>query len=171
MAYEVTFRGAAVRAEVSELPGGRYQVIVDGHSSVVDARFPEPGVMHLIRNGEAFEMDVRETEGGQEVTLYGSRYLVGVIDERRKVLRFLGGGGTEESGQVLSTSMPGKVVALLVEVGDVVEEGQGIVVVEAMKMQNELKAAGPGVVAEIAVAEGDAVEGGATLVVLSPVEE
>ncbi len=171
MAYEVTLGGASVRAEVNPLPDGRYEVILDGHASVVDARFPEPGVMHLIRNGDAFELDLREAQGGYEVTLYGSRYLVDVIDERRKVLRALGHGGAQASEQVLSTSMPGKVVALLVEVGEVVEQDQGIVVVEAMKMQNELKATAPGVVAEINVAEGDTVEGGARLVVLAPVEE
>jgi biotin carboxyl carrier protein len=171
MSYEVTVGGASVRAEVTQLGDGRYEVTLDGHKSIVDARFPEPGVMHLIRNGEAFEFDHIATADGYEVTLYGTRYLVEVLDERRKVLRALGRGAGDSGGQVLSTSMPGKVVALLVELGDVVEEDQGIVVVEAMKMENELKASGPGVVKEIAVATGDTVEGGATLVVLGPVEE
>jgi pyruvate carboxylase subunit B len=171
MAYEVTLGGASVRAEVHELPDGRYEVVVDGHPTVVDARFPEPGVMHMVRDGAAFELDVRATDTGQEVTLYGSRYLVEVLDERRKVLRFLGRGASATSGQVLSTSMPGKVVALLVEVGDQVAADQGIIVVEAMKMENELKATGPGVVTEIKVAQGDAVESGATLVVLAPLEQ
>jgi len=171
MAYEVTLGGAVVRAELRELADGRYEVSLDGHPCVVDARFPEPGVIHMIRDGEAYELDVRATDSGQEVTLYGSRYLVEVLDERRKVLRTLAGGAGGAGGrQVLSTSMPGKVVALLVEAGEAVEEGQGIVVVEAMKMENELKAESAGVVLEIVVAAGDTVEGGATLVVLGPVE-
>jgi len=171
MPYEVSLGGVSARAEVTQLDDGRYEVTLDGHKNIVDARFPEPGVMHLIRNGEAFEFDHSPTADGHEVTLYGTRYLVDVLDERRKVLRALGRGAGDSGGQVLSTSMPGKVVALLVELGDVVEEDQGIVVVEAMKMENELKASGPGVVKEIAVAAGDAVEGGATLVVLGPVEK
>ena len=73
--------------------------------------------MHLIRNGEAFEFDHSPTADGHEVTLYGTRYLVDVLDERRKVLRALGRGAADSGGQVLSTSMPGKVVALLVELG------------------------------------------------------
>ncbi len=172
MAYEVTLGGVVVRAELRELPGGRYEVILDGHASIVDARFPEAGVIHMIRDGEAYELDVRETDGGQEVTLYGSRYMVEVLDERRKVLRSLGRGARGGGGrQVLATSMPGKVVALLVELGEVVEEGQGIVVVESMKMENELKAEHAGVVTEIVVVPGETVEGGASLVVLGPVEE
>jgi len=170
MAYEVSVGGARVQAEITELEEGRYEVTLDGHKSIIDARFPEQGVLHLIRDGEAFEFDHSPTADGHEVTLYGTRYLVDVIDERRKVLRSLGRGGADSGSQVLSTSMPGKVVAVLVELGEVVEEDQGIVVVEAMKMENELKASGPGVVREIAVAPGDAVEGGATLVVLGPVE-
>ena len=170
MAWEVTIGGASVRAEVKELDGSLYEVVIDGASKLVDVRFPEPGVMHLIRDGEAFEFDLAATDEGQEVTLYGTRYLVDVVDERRKVLRALGRGGKDGGSQVITTSMPGKVVALLVEPGQRVEQGQGVVVVEAMKMENELKASAPGVVAEISVGEGDAVEGGATLVVLAPVE-
>ena len=171
MAYEVTIGGASVRAEVTLRDDGLYEVTLDGHTSIVDARFPEPGVLHMIRGGEAFEFDYSPTTDGHEVVLYGTRYVVDVLDERRKVLRTLGASEAGAAGQLLSTSMPGKVVALLVEVGDVVAEDQGIVVVEAMKMENELKATGPGVVVEIAVAEGDTVEGGATLVVIGPLEQ
>ena len=92
MPYEVTVGGASVRAEVSLLDDGRYEVSLDGHKSVVDARFPEPGVMHMIRNGEAYEFDHSSTSDGHEITLYGTRYVVEVLDERRKVLRALGRG-------------------------------------------------------------------------------
>ncbi len=67
--------------------------------------------------------------------------------------------------------MPGKVVALLVAEGDVVEAGQGVIVVEAMKMENELKAAAAGTVASIEVAVGAAVQGGAALVVIEPLAD
>jgi len=172
MAYEVELGGLSVRAEVRELDGGRFEVVVDGHATIVDARFPEPGVMHLIRDGEAFEVDVRPLEDGHEVTLYGTRYAVSVLDERKKALRSLGGGADGRGGaEIITTSMPGKVVAILVEPGDRVEAGQGVVVVEAMKMENELRATRDGVVTTIPVAVGDAVEGGATLLEIAPLDE
>ena len=104
MAYEVSVGGARVEAEITELEEGRYEVTLDGHKSIIDARFPEQGVLHLIRDGEAFEFDHSPTADGHEVTLYGTRYLVDVIDERRKVLRSLGRGGADSGSQVLSTS-------------------------------------------------------------------
>ncbi|HYL79431.1 MAG TPA: biotin/lipoyl-containing protein, partial [Candidatus Acidoferrum sp.] len=66
----------------------------------------------------------------------------------------------------VSAPMPGKVVKLLVKLGDVVREGDGIVVVEAMKMENELKAPAAGTIAEIRTQEGKAVNGGDVLVVI-----
>jgi len=169
VAYEVELGGVLVRAEVSERDGGMFEVLIDEHPTLVDARFPEPGVIHLVRDGEAFEVDVRPIDGGHEVTLYGTRYSVRVLDERKKALRGLGDRGTGGGGgELIKTSMPGKVVALLVAQGDEVVDGQGIVVVEAMKMENELRATGAGVVKSIAVSEGDVVEGGAMLVEIEP---
>ena len=151
---------------------GRFVVTLDGQEHEVDAAFPAKGVVHMIRDGVAWEMDVHRTDRGQDVVFYGTRYEVGVLDERRKALAALGGGGAAGgAGETISTSMPGRVVAVLVEVGDVVEPGQGVVVVEAMKMENELKATAPGVVSKLCAAAGDAVEGGAPLVVLVPVAE
>ncbi|HCP45243.1 MAG TPA: hypothetical protein DIU15_04345 [Deltaproteobacteria bacterium] len=172
MAYEVQLGGLSVRAEVREQENGCFEVVVDDHATVVDARFPEPGVMHLVRDGEAFEVDVRAIEDGHEVTLYGTRYSVQVLDERKKALRGFGGGAGGRGGsESIKTSMPGKVVALLVESGQQVSAGQGVVVVEAMKMENELRATRDGVVGTVAVAEGDAVEGGALLLEIAPLDE
>jgi biotin carboxyl carrier protein len=178
MAWELSLRGRTVRAEVLEIPrlsgggpaDGLYEVTLDGVPVVVDARLPEPGVMHLVRNGEGFELDVRGTpDGGQEISFYGSRYAVAVLDERKKALLALSGGpGRRGAEELVSTSMPGKVVAVLVELGQEVTEGQGVVVVEAMKMENELRATAPGVVKEIRVKPGEAVEGGAALLRIGP---
>ena len=172
MALEITIGEQAWRAEVQDRGQGRYVVTLDGQEHEVDAAFPRAGVLHMIRDGVAWEVDVQRTDKGQDVVMYGTRYEVGVLDERRKALAALGGGaGASGAGETISTSMPGKVVAVLVEPGDVVEPGQGVIVVEAMKMENELKASAPGVVQKLCAAAGDAVEGGAPLVVLGPVPE
>jgi biotin carboxyl carrier protein len=172
MGYEITVGEQTWKAEVEDRGQGRYVVVLDGVEHEVDATFPEKGVLHMIRDGVAWEMDVQRTERGQDVGMYGTRYEVGVLDERRKALAALGGGpGAGGGGETVSTSMPGRVVAVLVEVGDVVEPGQGVIVVEAMKMENELKAKAAGVVEKILATAGEPVEGGAPLVVLGPVEE
>lgn len=163
MAYEVTIGDATHRVEARR-DGDGWVVTVDGTDVQVDATLPQPGVVHLVREGVSTAANVARTRGGYDIVLGGVTHSVGVIDERRKALAAITGEGVTGGGEVISTSMPGKVVALLVSEGDVVEAGQGIIVIEAMKMENELRASGPGVVEAIHVSVGDAVEGGAELV-------
>jgi biotin carboxyl carrier protein len=89
-----------------------------------------------------------------------------VADERRLRLRAAQGGFSAEGRQLISAPMPGKVVKVLVKVGDEVKEGQGLVVIEAMKMENELKSPKAGKVVELPAKEGTAVEINAKLVVV-----
>ncbi|MEE2828196.1 MAG: biotin/lipoyl-containing protein, partial [Myxococcota bacterium] len=81
------------------------------------------------------------------------------------------GSAAGSGAELISSSMPGKVVALLVEEGEQVVAGSGLVVVEAMKMENELGCSRDGVVAEILVEVGDTVEGGTTLLRVTPLED
>ena len=171
MNYEVTVGDQSFSVDVEEGADGGLQIHVDGRLVEVDARFPEAGVLHLLRGGEAIDMDLQSTERGWDVTLRGNRYPVEVLDERSRALRALGvGPGATGGGEVVSTSMPGKVVALLVAEGDEVEAGQGLVVVEAMKMENELCASAEGRVEKVCVSQGDAVEGGTALLVIGGLE-
>ena len=125
----------------------------------------------MIWQGEAFEFDVQKSDRGHDVTLHGTRYSASVLDERSRALMALGmGGGAGAADLDVSTSMPGKVVAILVEEGQEVRAGEGIIVVEAMKMENELKAACDAVVESVCVTVGEAVEGGVILVKLAPTE-
>jgi pyruvate carboxylase subunit B len=92
---------------------------------------------------------------------------VEVLDERTRHIRSLVGAGKAPSGGgAVKAPMPGLVVKVLVEAGATVAAGQGLVVLEAMKMENEIKAMAPGVVDSVAVKAGQAVEKGAPLVVL-----
>ena len=167
MAWEITLGDAVRRVEVEDIDGG-YRLTVDGAIVEVAASFPQAGVLRMVHGGRSHSVDVRPVPDGQEVVLGGVRYDVGVIDERDKAMRLLhdavGGAG---AGEIISTSMPGKVVALLVEEGEAVAAGQGVIVIEAMKMENELKAAHDGVIERIAVTVGEAVEAGADLVVIA----
>jgi biotin carboxyl carrier protein len=171
MAWFVSLGDRESLVEVEDLPNG-YRVTVDGRSVEVDASFPQAGVLRMVHDGRSHSVDVRKTDNGQEAVLGGVRYDMGVVAERDRALAaWTGGPGGAGGGEVVSTSMPGKVVALLVAEGDRVTAGQGVIVIEAMKMENELKAAHDGVVSKVPVEVGQAVEGGADLVHIDPLPE
>jgi biotin carboxyl carrier protein len=122
---------------------------------------PEPGVYSVLMDGRSYDARVEESPAGLIVVIDGYRFEIEVRDPRR---RARGSGGRGGQGlQTLAAPMPGKVVRILVHPGDAVEAGQGIVVVEAMKMQNEMKATRAGKVLSVAVKEGATVAAGEIL--------
>ena len=126
---------------------------------------PEPGVYLLRQGPRVFEVYVGRDQGASTVQVNGKEVNVSVFDKRK--LRGSGSGAGSTDGVVeITTAMPGKVVRLMVSEGDRVGAGDGIVVVEAMKMQNELKSPKEGSVKEILVSEDDSVESGAILAVI-----
>ncbi|MFN3201695.1 MAG: biotin/lipoyl-containing protein [Bradymonadia bacterium] len=102
------------------------------------------------------------------VTCEGFDQVVQVVDPKTMRRRLATGAGGSSGEQLISSPMPGKVVAVLVEPGQTVEAGQGVVIVEAMKMENELRAEEAGVVISVEVSAGDLVEGQAKLVRIGP---
>jgi len=120
----------------------------------------QPGVYSVLLNGKNFQ--VRAI--GTRLEVDGRRFTAEVLDPRNTSRRSRTALGTGR--QNVNALMPGKVVRVLVREGDVVEPGIGLVVVEAMKMQNEMKASRPGRVAEVRVRDGDTVVAGEALVVL-----
>jgi acetyl/propionyl-CoA carboxylase alpha subunit len=117
----------------------------------------EPGVYSVIVDGASYEVRV----AGDEIFVRGRRFRFETEDPRRWKRR---GAGAGVAGRVaIVASMPGRIVRVLVAEGDEVEAGQGIVVVEAMKMQNELKSPRAGRVTSLAVKPADSVNAGAVL--------
>jgi len=117
----------------------------------------EPGVYSVIAGTASWEVRV----AGNEVTIAGYRFLAEVDDPRQ--WKRSNRAGDAHGHASIAAAMPGKIVRILVAVGDDVVAGQGIVVVEAMKMQNELKAPRDGRVTAIEVRENDSVIAGAVL--------
>src|SRR5260370_3595164 len=157
-----------------------WQILVNGREVEIDpARLDavtrvEPGVYSVLLDGESFEVRVTPAaeigprmnadERGLNVVVDGRRFHVEVRDPRDISRRSRGALGVGR--QNIAAPMPGKVIRVLVHEGDTIETGQGVVVVEAMKMQNEMKASRPGRVAEIRFRDGGTVRAGDTLVVL-----
>ena len=122
----------------------------------------EPGVYSVIRNGRSFEARIEPAANGWTVEIAGRRYAVEARNPRNAKQGPSGAGGRRN----LTAPMPGKVIRVLVKVGDEVEAGQGVVVVEAMKMQNEMKATHAGRVVEVRVNDADTVGAGDIMVAL-----
>jgi len=110
---------------------------------------------------------VATTRGRYTLWLDGFRYEVEALDERSRAIRELAGAAAGPSGPApLVAPMPGMIVRVAVQVGDVVQAGQGLVVMEAMKMENELRAGAAGTVKAVLAQPGVAVEKGAVLLEL-----
>ena len=142
---------------------GRYDVTIDGATHLVDARSTGPHTLSLLLDGAQHEVHLAAKADTWTVLANGLAHRVTLLDERaRRAGRSAQGPGDKEIRAV----MPGKVVALLVEVGHHVEQGQGVLVIEAMKMENEIKAPRTGTVQEIRVKPGQAVEAGELLAIV-----
>lgn len=159
MKYEVTVGETTRVVDVEPADGGKFRVSFDGEEHLVDLLRPTPDAWQMLIDGESWEAGCVPNEGGYLVDVLGLTTHVGVIDPRRKALRTIG----RAAGGTMSSQMPGRVVKVMVAVGDVVKKGQPVLVVEAMKMENELKAPTDGTIGELFVKEGDAVETGAKL--------
>ena len=161
-----------------------YEVAVDGGRVTVDgeafeAHFmavPSTPLYHLLLGADSWTVAVQELAGEAggarwALGLVGERVEVDVIDERtRQIQALTGQRTTPASGGVVKAPMPGLVVRVEVQEGQRVEAGAGLVVVEAMKMENELRATRPGVVSRIHVKPGQTVDKGVALVTLESVE-
>lgn len=116
-------------------------------------------VYSLIVDGRSHEAYVHEGDDEWQVLLRGRLYPAQVVDEREKRLRAAAGGGVAETGEFhLKAPMPGLVVAVPVTDGQEIKKGQVLLILESMKMQNELKSPRDGVVTKIKVKAGESVE-------------
>ena len=166
MSYVATIDEREVTISVEDLGGSNYKVAIDGVEHIVDAQLIAGTLWSVLYGNGSFEVDVTRLPAEEfEVLIQGDCHKFTLMNEQRRAMIRAGGKGS--AGKAMLTSpMPGKVVKLLVNEGQEVEAGQGVIVVEAMKMENELKAAVAGKVKEIFVEEGQVVESGAKLLLV-----
>jgi biotin carboxyl carrier protein len=166
---EIQDRERVVQIEPAEKPG-HYTVTLDGVSFEVETSLLHPGVLSLVISGRSYravrENDAPATNGSDTaILLDGIRFPYRIEDPRSLKARRAHSGGAD-GPRVIKASMPGRVVRVLAARGDAVEANQGVVVIEAMKMQNELKSPKAGTVVEMRVASGDTVTAGDVLAVI-----
>ena len=148
--------------------GDRVFARVDDREYELEASQPEPNVYLLKHNGKVHEFYIdKPTSAGLPYTVSSRRGDFDIRPIDPKKLRGSGGTDGEAGGLAeIKTMMPGKVVRLIASVGDAVEKGDAVLIVEAMKMQNDLKAPKAGVVKEFRVEEGATVAAGDVLAVI-----
>ncbi len=146
-------------------------VTIDGRTYEVDA-LTNTQPWSLLLGGAQNEVAVsRDGRGHVQVSSRTRRTTLEVFDPLEYLVREATGGAAGQGAQRVEALMPGRVVKHLKAVGDAVEVGDGVVVVEAMKMENEIAAETSGVVAELAADEGQAVEAGDLLFVIEAADE
>lgn len=160
----LTINGVEDQIDIlSPAPDCRFQLGGEGERSA-QVETPEPGVYAVILDGRCYDARVEETPTRLVVVLDGFRFEIDVRDPRRWTRNDSARGG--EGVQTVVAPMPGKVVRILVAPGDTVRAGQGLLVVEAMKMQNEIKAARAGSIVTLTTREGATVSAGEVLLTI-----
>jgi pyruvate carboxylase subunit B len=143
---------------------------VDGEPVVAElAGIPDTPIRHLLADGRSYTLAAQpgEGRGAWEIHLDGTRAEVNVVDERTRTIQAMTGKTAAQQGpRPVRAPMPGLVLRIEVEPGQEVKPGQGVITIEAMKMENELRAEIVGTVARVLVRPGQAVEKGAVRVEL-----
>lgn len=163
MHLEILVNGRPRLLEMNDGPSetATRECLFDGKPSRADAREVEPGAYSILIDGRSYEVKLEPGADGYHVSVGGRRYAIQVRDPRRLSRSR---GFPEAAGrQKIASPMPGKVVRVLVREGEQVAAGQGVLVVEAMKMQNEIRSPKAGRVVALRAAVGAAVAGGETL--------
>jgi len=160
---EIGGRTSQVEIDPADTPG-QWRVRVDGQPVEADAHLLRPGVLSLLIGGQSYRV-VLDPDTTEPALHLGQQRIPFRIDDPRSLRSRRRHAGTE--GPVtIKASMPGRVVRLLAEKGDTVAAHQGVIVIEAMKMQNEIQSPKEGRVREFRVSPGDTVSVGDTLAII-----
>jgi len=167
MRLQAELQGKTISLEIKR-ESDHVVATVDGRQYALEVSQPEPGVYLLKIAGRVFEAFISSSEDKSaptEINIHGIRHELYIRDPRR--LKALSEDSSHDHGLVeIRSAMPGKVVRILSTADQPILKGEGVIVVEAMKMQNELKSPKDGTVREIRVSESDTVEAGQILAVI-----
>jgi biotin carboxyl carrier protein len=164
MKIKVSIQGTERTVELVD-QGDRPRWEIDGHSLDADAREVSPGIYSVLVDGKSVEVRIERAGAQLRVVANGKEYLA-AIENPREFKRNRAGAAQIEGRQNVVAPMAGKIIRLLVQAGDEVQSGQGLLIVEAMKMQNEIRSPKAGKVEQVRVAEGQTVNPGDIVVVV-----
>ena len=165
MKYITTLNGQKYEIEIQR--DGK--LLVNGSERSVDFRqVGDSSLFSIVTQDRSHEVVIEERDDEYEVLMEGRLFTANVMDERAQLLASRRVGVTVDSGEIsIKCPMPGMIVAIIVSEGQEIKAGQTLVILESMKMQNELKAPRDGVVQRIHIEAGNSVEQGKVLVTLT----
>jgi biotin carboxyl carrier protein len=168
MTFDISIDGKPHQVELDRAEAsGQWRCRLDGRDLAVDVVQTAPGALSLLMNGRSIEVQRERVAGGEgewKLAIRGHRFSAEVRDPR--ALRSRRAAAHGEGPKKVTAPMPGKIVRRLVQEGQHVEAGAGLLVIEAMKMQNEIKAPKPGTVRQLSAVEGAAVNAGDVLAII-----
>ena len=167
MTYDILINGTRRSVEVTApfAEGSRVIAVIDGRSVMADSLSISPGVYSMLLDGRSLDVTVEEATNGLLVRINGREFKLEITDPR--AWRRGRGGSIELAGrQQIAAPMPGKIVRVVGAMGREGEAGQGLMVIDAMKMQNEIRSPKSGTVEKI-VREGQTVNAGEILAVVA----
>lgn len=160
MQFSYTYHGEIHTLQLDKQPDGSYRARIGDRTILVEVRRTMDGGMLLALNGERFSAYTAAAGSLRYVQMDAAHYTLALPETQRKR------GGGASGAASLNAEMPGQVIDVLVRAGDVVERGQTLVILEAMKMEMRIAAPSAGVIQSVSVAKGDVVERGQRLVEL-----
>jgi biotin carboxyl carrier protein len=165
---EIEFGGKArtVEIDADSAPGKQIRYKIDSRIVEADAAEVAPGIYSILIDGTSLKARVEPHGTALRVIVAGSEYAA-VLRDPRQWRRSRGAALEAEGRQQVLAPMPGKIVRVLVKAGEAIEAGQGILVVEAMKMQNEVRSPKSGTVERLLVSENQAVAAGDVLAIVA----
>jgi len=166
MSTEININDRNALVEIISRDGGKVRISIDGRKYDADVVMVEEGVYSIIIDNKSHNIELIHTDNkNYQVNTYSKSYNVEIVDAESKYLKSRRrDDGHEEA--VISSPMPGKVVKILVKVGDEVKAGDTVIIVSAMKMESEYKVKKDRIIKEIKVKEGDTIQSNQPLVVI-----
>ncbi|HSG68081.1 MAG TPA: biotin/lipoyl-containing protein [Bacteroidales bacterium] len=166
MSTEIKINDRSAQAEILSREGNKVVISIDGNKYEADIVEVEEGVYSILIEGRSHNIElIRSGSKNYVVNTYSRSYDVEIVDAESRYLKSRRRDHGQE-GTIISSPMPGKVVKILVEVGDHVKAGDTVIIVSAMKMESEYKVKTDRVIKEIKVKEGDTIQSNQPLVVI-----
>lgn len=168
MKYTAILNDKERELEITRLDSNRYRVLVDGKPHEVDARLCAADLLSVLIDNTSYDISFSHADPGVILNFRNRHFNIEVLDERRMRMRRVQSELDISGPEIIKTSMPGKVVKVLVEEGQTAAPGAGVIIIEAMKMENEIRCRNGGVVKAVHVTAGQAVEGDVVLIEIEP---
>jgi len=166
--YTVIWAGREKTIELTPLDDHRFEIAMDGVSHDIDLRFCTSDSLSMLMDNQSCDLSYLFLGGRLELHYRNQYFLLEVLDERQTRMRRIQTSPETSGAEIIKSVMPGKIVQILVKPGEIIKPGAGILIIEAMKMENEIYCRNGGLVRSVNVAPGQTIESDIVLVEIEP---